>query len=30
MEEWQDKDCFHDDYKSINTHEKMKYIDKNW
>jgi hypothetical protein len=27
MEEQYDKDCYHDDYKSSNTHEKMKYFD---
>ena len=26
MEEQQDKDCYHNDYKSGNTHERMKYI----
>jgi hypothetical protein len=28
MEEQQDKDCYHNDYKSGNTHERMKYINK--
>ena len=27
MEEKKDKDFYHDDYKSRNTHERMKYID---
>jgi hypothetical protein len=26
MEEQEDKDCYHYDYKSDNTHERMKYI----
>jgi hypothetical protein len=27
MEEQQDKDCYHNDCKSGNPHERMKYID---
>jgi hypothetical protein len=30
MEEQQDKDCYHNEYKSDNTHERMKYINNPW